>query len=398
MKNTDSNTITLAKAHINLPILAISFSLGVLLFSGNISDQIQLLSIGAAAKYIIVLLANISAFCLLFFGGAKVELRLLFLLITLKVAYSTVRWAFNDGYDLYYVDIVEAYCIESLALLLFTAGSDFTERFIIKICRLSLLIASIETILAFFIAYSKAGDFFGIKPMITIPWGGSHYISSILLLILTIYTALPDVKRFKTVLVVLGCSAIIFTRSTSGIVGLATLFVISNVRSEKFDLKTKLSLLILVGAVILIINSKIPGFFGRISNSYLSIVDKNYSIALNGRDQLYTVSASLIHERPILGYGPQYRLFLPNNTYAHNFILDELCRGGMIGLVISIAIIICAAKPLLSSSTYFASGVKCALVVSCIVALFEPTFNTLVFDFYFYLFLIPAYLWTNNAN
>lgn len=250
------------------------------------------------------------------------------------------------------------------------------------------LVVSIQTISAAFNAMNLDIILNHIKVYIRIPFGGSNYISSFLIMLLPFIWFNVDNKIHKYGLSFLGVIAIILTRSNTGFMMLLlfTTLVTIKMKGRKKILKIFSIIIGIILAVFTIysINSE---FFDRYLNVFSNIFSGNESnsviTAFNGRIQLYKMAVDLIRENFLFGLGVNYVEDL--GALAHNVVLESLLQAGIFNMLILILVFTLIYK---RTKRFPDNNLCLAMNISLILVLangmIEPNLFAYNFDFFFW--------------
>lgn len=250
------------------------------------------------------------------------------------------------------------------------------------------LVVSIQTISAAFNAMNLGVILNHIKVYIRIPFGGSNYISSFLIMLLPFIWFNVDKKIHKYGLSFIGLLAIILTRSNTGFIMLLLFTTMVGIKMK--GRKKTLKILVLIIAIILAvftiysINSE---FFDRYLNVFSNLFSGNESnsivIAFNGRIQLYKTAIDLISENFLFGLGVNYVENL--GALAHNVVLESLLQAGIFNMLILLlvfTIIFRRTKRFPDNNLCLAMNVS--LIIVLVNGMIEPNLFAFNFDFFFW--------------
>lgn len=245
----------------------------------------------------------------------------LFLLVYKNLAKASI----NDYMIklMYFISILYSY----ISILEFIIG----EKFIVL---LSFFLKSeyIDEIFNWF-QYSDRITGLGIHP------GLNAFVISIGLYILITKFLIKNRKLsvFQFVNLVVMCMAIIKTGNRNVLISFIIVFII--VRMNRMNFLKKISTVIKYMLLIISIYF-ILKFMGIEINTLERFIDGSGKRAMGGRMVLYSLAILLFKQNPVFGNGintflPYTYLYnMPENTYAHNIVLQLLCEVGIIGTAI----------------------------------------------------------------
>lgn len=205
-----------------------------------------------------------------------------------------------------------------------------SKKIIIILIKLSVILIGIQTATAFLKLVIQRHGLYQIKSLIAIPFGNSNTIASIVVFQTILCYYLLKNKFY----IVVSTITLLFTISRWGFLSYTIVIVIALILKSNSKNKVR-NIIVYFGLIILLyyfLTKLFPSYFSVYSNTILNVYNKNYNNLYNGRDNLFLEYIDLIIQKPFLGYG--LGIETPTNGMAHNFLLQSLYYGGIIGTLI----------------------------------------------------------------
>lgn len=201
---------------------------------------------------------------------------------------------------------------------------------LIQLTKISVIIIGIQTASAFLTLVFQGHALYQIKNLIAIPFGNSNTIASIVVFQTVICYCLIKNKIYF----IISTITLMFTMSRWGLFSYAVVIVILLV--SKSNSKHKLrNMIIYITLIVLIyagVTYLLPKYASTYDNAFKDFLHGNYDSLFNGRDYIYLNYKEMIIDKLLLGYG--LGIETPAYGMAHNFIVQALYFGGVIGAVI----------------------------------------------------------------
>ena len=234
-----------------------------------------------------------------------------------------------------------------------------------------------------------------VKSTIEVPLGRSNYLAAFLILFIIYIDVImqPNIKKF--LILFLGLVAI-FCSMSDGAYILVILYYLPKIFIKVKDifLLKNMSLKIVMAIIImlLVIAAFFVLFYSLIEGAFQHFLrDTLYANGmqglLNGRDKVYDNSINIIIHNWLLGIG--LGTITGQTTRSHNLILQLLVSGGIINLFIFLFVYI---KIFVMNfrerkKSVFAKAVMLMMLFSFINSMFEPTYQSVMYDFIMFTFM-----------
>lgn len=204
------------------------------------------------------------------------------------------------------------------------------DNIIVLILKCSVIIVGIQTASAFLTLVIHGHGLFQIKALIAIPIGNSNTIASIVLLQAVLCYFLIKNKVYF----VISTISLLFTISKWGFLSFAIVITISLVinSNKKNKIRNIFTYTLIILLVYFIAEKYLPSYFSVYNSTLESVFNNDYSTLYNGRDTIFRFYGDLISKKCIFGYG--LGVETPYVGMAHNFIIQSLYFGGVIGLIL----------------------------------------------------------------
>ena len=260
----------------------------------------------------------------------KVEI--LSLLLFLRVVYFLINWIVVGVERPSFVAYI---FITSIGWALYTfiyykIKIDETQRLAELLLKLSVIILFVQVGSCFLQLVIYGHGLYQIKLAINIPLGNSNTIASIALFL----GVLSFFYLKNKVYFVMSMLSLLSTLSKGAFISFAIVTVLCIIVDSKKKNRLGSTLKYIIGIVVLmlILNHFFSGYFSEYTTAIDSILSRNIDTINNGRMSIFGRYVELISQHPIFGWGVGASNNINNMT--HNFILQGLYFGGIIGTII----------------------------------------------------------------
>lgn len=238
-----------------------------------------------------------------------------------------------------------------------------------------------------------------IKDYYQIPFGGSNYIGSILLVFIAAAALLPHRRKaFNIFYLILGGLSIFLLQSSGAILcfGLLLLIVgfferealdgwiqrkfkrspLTFVRKHRDVFKRALAVLAVSALAIVLVYTAAQYAEGRVLDQTV------FDALLTGRVSIYQDTLMYWTHQPFLGFGFQYDAFM---SKPHNLFLSLLAYGGIFGLIVFVALLASIFYSAIKYKSKYSHALIAILIVAVVHGLIEPNLLNSMYDLYFWI-------------
>lgn len=247
------------------------------------------------------------------------------------------RIAFFGVYSLFFIEDYFhyiSYCIIAVIFpIVFIATQSINidaKKALVILAKLSVILVGMQTASAFFTLVIQGHGLYQIKSLIAIPFGSSNTIATIAIFQMVICYYFISNKIYFVISTV----SLLLTISKWGflsyfVVLIVALVLNSNIKHKFRNICLYFMIIIFVYQILL---KFLPTYLSVYGNAINRIFDNDFSTLYNGRDFLYREYIHLISQKIFLGYG--FGIRTPSYGMAHNFLLQSLYFGGILGTFI----------------------------------------------------------------
>lgn len=311
-------------------------------------------------------------------------------LLLLRIIYYGVIVFFysSSDYLLNYLAVVICFLAYS-----WSTNASIEKRFFISWIEFFIIILELQTIIAAIQAHSSGVELYLIKTNIVTPIGASNFITTFIVMMFPFVYKWETNKLIKNIILILSLVFMFMSRSNSGLIAFAIMLIVIMAIEKRYRILKVAGALSLSSIIVYIIDSKYTGYLSRFINTIRPILTGDIFgdfSATNGRYELYGNLIHLIRERPIFGYGFNYRSLIINELSAHNWILESLVTGGVISLAIYFFCFFYYIESLCKSEkmeSHDKQAFLLSLVFVLLQGLIETSLGSLVFDVVFWIIL-----------
>jgi len=313
------------------------------------TSMTSILAFNLVGKKIVIFAMVLGLYGLIIlFLNRRIKADLIFILLCLRIPFFLVQpliySGFNESFFANYLIVIIAPIVYQMVILIEVDSNKLLKGLL----KYSIIIIIIQLFSVYIESISKSVPVYMFKSNLLIPVGGSNYIAAILLILGIMSLKVFD-NKFYVAVSFLG---IFLTLSNSGIFTmLLTLIIVFINHRQKVQLKKTMKLLIkalvIVGLLVFVINyTRNFEYVESIFSRYTKMIDSIFNIRSfnntstfdisNGRINIFSNSIKMIAERPILGWGLGIVENVEYSGKVHNWVLQGLLNGGLIGLLIYI--------------------------------------------------------------
>ena len=262
------------------------------------------------------------------------------------------------------------------------------DRLLEILLKLSVLILFIQVGSCFIRLVLSGHGLYQIKLAINIPLGNSNTIASIALFLGVLSFFYLENKIYF----VISMLSLLSTLSKGAFISFAVVVIICVVvdANNKNRLTSTLRYIIGIITIMIVINHFLSLYFSEYISAIDSVLNRNLDTINNGRLSIFGRYLKLILQHPIIGWGVGAANSINNMT--HNFILQGLYFGGIIGTILYyIPIIVVLSRGSKIGSYKERYSILLGTVALLIHGLVENVFFTEPCEFFYWIF-IPLFL------
>jgi len=370
----------------------------------------SILSLVILEKRIYIFLAIIIFYLIIILlFNQNIVLDIIFVTLFLRVPFYLIHPIFFNSFN---ESFLSNYIIVIIPIIVYQliVGIGVNKNKLIKsIVAISISIMFIQTSYVFLNSVLNAVPDYLFKSTLVIPLGASNYIAAIFIILGLMSMAIMKTKFFA----LLSLVGIFLTLSNSGIITSVVVIIILFIRNFK-KIKTKYLLLIFLSSIFVVL-SLIFAFNYFFDNNYLITVFDRYINLINGaidllngrqspsaditngRIQIYEDTFNLFLEKPLFGWGIGIVENLTSKV--HNWLLQSLINGGLVGTVIYfLPLGIASVKLFYSKHNKLAFYMLLVIFASLFQGMVEPNYFTPTVEFYLWLFIGYTLTISHNEN
>ena len=359
-----------------------------LVLSENPLNTIGSLYVPLQRVTVVTILLMVMFIITLFRRKILVDMPVLMLLL-LRIPYyilnslldGATRTTFQAHYLIVLIGPIVFFCIYGMV-------ENYIHIILKLLLKISIIIVAIQVHTSLLFLFFQGHALYQIKLSIGIPLGYSNTIASIAL----IQIFLAYVLLEKKIYFLISITSLLCTLSKSaflvfGVIFLIVLFV-DSIRKKKLGIFIRYTLLIIL--ILYFANHFFGEYFSVYTKTIQLLLDNDLVSINNGRTRIFYGYLKDISQKPLLGWGlGKYNLV---NGMGHNFLLQSLFAGGIVGTILYYMPVILIIRNSLRWENKQMQMALLLLVIVCMGhGIFENVFFTIPCEFLFWIYLSLIY-------
>lgn len=265
---------------------------------------------------------------------------------------------------------------------------DEYEKVLCIILKFTIIIIDLQ-IMSVFLPLALGGHgLYQIKTLLTIPVGNSNSVAA-LILMQTVLAYFFLEKKFYTVISVL---ALLCTMSKGAFLALGITGVIILVGELIRRKNWKILFVVLIGVcgIYAVANKVLNEYLFEYLKVIKTLFDGNIESINNGRNEIFKDAWGQFLKHPIIGNG--MRSLYVSGGMAHNFILQGLFNGGILGCILMYSPILYIVFRMTKWNDKYKRGMLYLLLVITLHGFVENVFLTITAELFIWTFIFLIYL------
>jgi len=270
------------------------------------------------------------------------------------------------------------------------------KSFLLKVSCLFTFILSVQIILLFIqsVLIKQLGWNY-VKSTIEVPLGRSNYLAAFLIIFLIYIDNIMPSSLKKYFIISMGVVGIFCSMSDGAYIVMGAYFLPSffmKIKKSVFIGKINYRAFVALALVTIVIGYIFMRYWSVVSEAFQHFLRDTFYVDdmrgfLNGRDSVYTNSVNIIKNNWLFGIG--LGTLIGHTTRSHNLILQLLVSGGIVNLIIFMYIYIktFVLNFMERKESEFARAVMLVMLFSFINSMFEPTYQSIMYDLIMFTFM-----------
>lgn len=294
--------------------------------------------------FIIEVIILIIAICIIIYKKFKIKVDIISSLLFIRLIFSIIPLLYKEAPSFIGNFMIQIIDLMSYLIAINYLGSQ--EKFL-KIFRISAFIIAIQVIFtAIFNMSIVPYKSMSYKSFMLIPFGGSNFIGTIILPILSAEIISLNYKKNKienSIYILVLTIGILLTKSRTCMILLSAVYIVAFAKFFSKDGKYNKLIAILITITLIIIgfifiNDSLILYLKNIFSGFSSIVESGGFLnrITSGRIDLYKEYIGKFIHSPVWGNGCIYDLGI---SRSHNLIIDILYQSGIVGILFLIMIV-----------------------------------------------------------